>query len=78
MICSPARHLKSLTRSTIHIGGGMTDASGGLINIDNMPMMGGLGVAGNMTSGGIPSYMMGAGWHGPNGYYGMKLTFRTS
>lgn len=56
----------------------MTDASGHILNLDGMPGMGGQWVTGNMMMGGLPSYMMGPGWQGPNGNYGMEMTFTTN
>ncbi len=50
--------LKSATKYTIHLGGGMMDASGRPVNMDPGEMMGGQYAGGSMMGGGG---MMGGG-----------------
>jgi len=67
---------------TIHVGGGMSDASGMPIGMDNMMgAMGGMWLQSGMMGGmhaGAPMGSMGSGWTGTNGSYGMTFTFTTS
>ena len=79
----PASPLHSGTHYTIHIGGGMRDASGDPIDMsEHGPMMGGDWADGAMMTGGGTMNgqhdEMGPGWQGPNGVYGMTFTFTTS
>lgn len=77
LTCTPAIPLQGHTRYTLHMGGGMLDANGHMIDLDDMPMMGGQWVMPGMF-GSMPSYMMGPGWQGANGSYGMMLSFTTA
>jgi len=77
LICTPTSRLRSGTRYTIHLGGGMVDANGHVIDWDDMPMMGGQWLWSGMMSGGLPSYMMGPGWQAANGSYGAVFSFTT-
>lgn len=74
--------LASGSAYTIHVGGGMTDAGGNPIDMGDMVnMMGGMWLQQGMMGGmhaGQPTNMMGAGWMGSNGSYGMIFTFTTS
>jgi len=67
---------------TLHVGGGMRDAIGAPITMDNMMgQMGGQWLTSGMMGGmhaGQPMNMMGAGWMGTNGNYGMIFPFTTS
>jgi len=79
---TPAAPLKSGTRYALHLGGGMLDANGNLLNYDHCTsqhagqwatrsMMGGSMMGGMGT-------MMGTGWRHANGSYGMVFTFTTT
>ena len=79
---TPTMALQAHTTYTLHMGGGMLDASGTPVDyqscVDRMggawatpAMMGGGGMMGG-------SSMMGPGWEGPNGMYGMTFTFTTA
>ena len=76
--------LKAGTRYTIHLGGGMMDAEGHHVDMDeNGTHMGGEWATGSMMGGGMSGGMsggehnhMGQGWEHPdNGSYGMIFTF---
>ncbi len=79
---TPAAALESLTKYTIHLGGGMMDASGRPVDMDPGRMMGGQYAGGSMMGGGGMmgggSGMMGPGWQGANGMYGMVFSFTTA
>jgi len=67
---------------TIHVGGGMRDAGGNPIDMgDMMNMLGGTWLQSGMMGGmhaGQSMGMMGSGWMGSNGSYGMMFTFTTA
>lgn len=78
---TPAAPLRSGTRYTLHLGGGMLDADGDLLDYDHcarehggqwatQSMMGGSMMGGTWN-------MMGDGWQHPNGTYGMVFVFTT-
>src|SRR5262249_45945159 len=69
LVCTPNATLKPHTRHTIHVGGGMTDADGRILDVGEMRRMGGYPLTSMMT-GGLPSSMTGPGGEGPNGSYG--------
>ena len=80
---TPAMSLKPATGYTIHLGGGMVDSAGAPVDFQSCvnqfggqwatpQMMGGGGMM-----GGADSTMMGPGWQGPNGTYGMTFAFTT-
>lgn len=79
----PSSPLKSTTQYTLHIGGGMEDANGNVIDMTQYgSMMGGQWARGSMMSGGGMmnggGNEMGPGWLGTNGMYGMVFAFTTS
>lgn len=80
LTCTPTSALAAGTQFTIHVGGGMTDAQGHLMDMDPWTGMGGQWATGGMMGGthdGRPIGMMGPGWmHGSD--YGMLFTFTTS
>jgi len=80
LTCTPINPLAAGTQYTIHVGGGMTDAQGHMMDMDNWTTMGGQWATGGMMGGthaGQPIGMMGSGWmHGS--YYGMLFTFTTT
>jgi len=74
--------LKSRTKYNIHLGGGMSDANGKPVNMNPGGMMGGQYATGSMMTGGgmmqgSPG-MMGSGWQGAGGTYGMVFRFTTA
>jgi len=67
--------LKPRTRYTLHIGGGMMDADDHPVDLGLMgPQMGGQWAMGASHHG----PMMGNGWRGSNGSYGMSFSFTTA
>jgi len=82
LTCTPAAPLQSRSSYTIHMGGGITDASGHPPGFDAYgPVMGGRWVMGgmmNVTHGGMGWGMIGTQWRHANGSYGMVFTFTTA
>lgn len=79
--CQPASPLKSQTRYTIHMGDSMMDSDDRPVGMDPGLTMGGQWLMPGMMGGmhaGMPMGMMGQGWLGPNGSYGMTFTFTTA
>lgn len=87
---TPAMPLDSATTYALHMGGGMHDSTGGSVDYQQCAsqydgqwvtatMMGGGMIGGGMMGGGMmgDSTMMGPGWSGGNGTYGMVFTFTT-
>lgn len=76
LTCRPGQPLAAGTRYTIHVGGGMMDASGLSVGMDRYGMgMGGQWATGGMMGG--QTGMMGTGWMHANGSYGMVFEFTT-
>jgi hypothetical protein len=80
---TPMAPLVHGTMYSLHVGGGMRDADGQIIDMSQYgPMMGGDWADGGMMTGGgmmNPSHdEMGPGWQGTNGMYGMVFSFTTS
>lgn len=85
---TPDEALKPATTYTIHLGGGMMDASGQHVNFEHHGMeMGGQWATEDMMTGGMggtggmmggQGHHMGDGWQGPNGSYGMVFSFTTA
>jgi Big-like domain-containing protein len=80
---TPMTPLAHGTMYTLHMGGGMKDATGQTIDMSQYgPMMGGdWADGGMMTGGGMMNTNhdeMGPGWQGTNGMYGMIFSFTTS
>ena len=78
---APDAPLKSHTRYTLHLGGGMKDGSGQPIDYSRcLSQYGGQWATGGMMGGGMmgDQNMMGRGWQGANGTYGMVFTFTTA
>lgn len=79
---TPTQPLDPSTLYTIHVGGGMTDADGGIINLDlNGPALGGTWVTLEMVMG-MTAMGMGPSHSGPewlylNGMYGLAFAFTT-
>lgn len=82
LTCTPQAPLKARTRYTVHLGGGMMDASGRGVDMTRwgMPMGGQWAQSGMMgaTHAGRPWSGMGPGWMAANGSYGMGFTFTTA
>ena len=80
LICAPASPLAAGTQYTIHVGAGMTDAQGDMMDMDKWTTMGGLWATSGMMGGthaGQPVGMMGPGWmYGTHS--GMLFTFTTA
>lgn len=79
---TPAAPLQPGTQYTIHLGGGMRDATGALLNYDHCAgQHGGRWLGRSMMGGsmmGGRSSMMGSGWRHANGTYGMVFVFTTA
>jgi hypothetical protein len=79
--CTPTSPLAARTMYTIHLGGGMTSASGVAVDCTPGLGMGGQWVMGGMMTGnhgGMAWGMMGNGWRNANGSYGMMFSFTTA
>jgi hypothetical protein len=79
--CMPNAPLAPQTQYAIHIGCGMMDQAGAVVDLNHEgPGMGGQWLTSGMMGGmhgGQPIGMMGPGWtHG--GYFGMEFSFTTS
>jgi hypothetical protein len=81
LTCTPGSPLASGTQYTIHVGAGMTDDHGDMMDLDNWTGMGGQWATGGMMGGGMhagqPVGMMGQGWT-QGTHYGMLFTFTTA
>ena len=81
---TPALRLESGMSYTMHIGGGMMDAEGHVIDLEHGPGMGGAWVTQQMMDqqtmqgGMMMNDMTGPGWQHANGTYGMVFTFTTA
>lgn len=79
---TPAAPLKPATQYTIHLGGGMLDANGSMLNYDHCTSQhGGQWATQSMMGGsmmGGTTGMMGTGWRHANGTYGMVFPFATA
>lgn len=75
----PVSPLKPGTRHTIHVGGGLRDASGNPLGLDqHCQQLGGQWATGQMMgTGTMNGGMMGSGWQHANGTHGMVFTFTT-
>ena len=79
----PEEQLKPQTLYTIHVGGGIQDATGGTCNFDGAgQQFGGRWATEGMMTGGMMGgagrNMTGPGWQHPNGFYGMLFSFTTA
>ena len=78
---TPDEPLKPQTQYAVHIGGGLMDATGQLLNCQRGEQFGGQWVGGGMMGGmgSMSGGMMGQGWRHPdNDTYGMTFTFTTA
>ncbi len=82
LTCSPTGPLDARTTYVLHLGGGMMTAAGQRIDYGpHGPGMGGQWLAGGMVGQGHGGHgwgMMGPGWRGANGGYGMEFPFTTA
>lgn len=83
LTCTPATPLESGSAYTLHLGGGMMDASHQRLNMERNGMdLGGQVVTSAMMGGthaGAPTGMMGSGWqHMGDGHLGIAFTFTTA
>ena len=81
LTCTPQAPLMPRTAYTLHVGGGMRDATGRSVDMGQYGgAMGGQSVLGGMmgpSHAGGPWGMMGGNWQGANGSYGMAFPFTT-
>lgn len=73
---APDTPLRSHTTYVIHMGGGMQGASGMPMDYAPCAALGGRSVVGAMMGG--ATGMMGPGWKGADGGYGMMFTYTTA
>lgn len=81
LTCMPTDSLASGTHYTIHLGAGMRDAQGDMMDMGAWPSMGGQWATSGMMGGmhdGQPTGMMGGGWRDDSGHYGMTFGFTTN
>lgn len=72
----PESPLRSRTTYVIHMGGGMQGGNGMPLNYAPCAALGGRSATGGMMGG--ATGMMGSGWQGADGGYGMIFTFTTA
>lgn len=81
LTCTPQAALMPRSAYTLHVGGGMRDATGRSVDMGQYGVaMGGQWVMGGMmgpSHAGGPWGMMGGNWQGANGSYGMAFPFTT-
>lgn len=80
LTCSPSSPLAGGTQYTIHVGAGMTDSQGHMMDLAEWTTMGGQWLTSGMMGGthaGEPTGMMGAGWK-HDSHYGMLFAFTTA
>lgn len=77
---TPGEPLKPATTYVIHIGGGMMDDHGNVVDLEEHGLaMGGQWATESMMGGGHAGQHMGDGWRHPvNGSYGMVFVFTTA
>ena len=82
LVCNPGSPLQPGTQYVAHVGGGLMDATGQVVDMNMYgPGFGGQWVQGGMMGpghGGNGWGMMGGGWRHSNGAYGMAFTFTTA
>ena len=80
LTCTPSSPLAAGTQYAIHVGVGITDSQGHMMDMADWTTMGGQWATSGMMGGthaGQPMGMMGAGWkHGS--HYGMLFAFTTA
>lgn len=78
--CVPGTPMDPQTQYALHLGGGMKGGNGAMATMGQATQMGGQSVTTGMGNGmhaGQSMSMMGSGWMGSNGSYGMMFSFRT-
>jgi hypothetical protein len=82
LVCTPSSPLQPGTQYSVHVGGGMVDANGQVIDMGVYgPGFGGQWIQGGMMGtghAGMAWGMMGGNWRHSNGAYGMAFTFTTA
>jgi hypothetical protein len=81
LTCMPTDSLTGGTHYTIHIGAGMSDAQGDMMDVSGWSTRGGQWATSGMIGGmhgGQPVGMMGSGWMDGSGHYGMTFGFTTN
>jgi hypothetical protein len=82
LVCTPSSPLQPGTQYRVHVGGGMVDVNGQLIDMNMYgPGFGGQWIQGGMMGAGHAGTawgMVGGGWRQSNGAYGMAFTFTTA
>ena len=73
---TPSAPLTAGTSYYMHLGGGMTDAHGPVIDYSQCPGLGGQSATGGMMGGMMSE--MGAGWMGTDSNYGWVFHFTTA
>jgi len=79
LTCTPTTPLQSGTHYTLHLGAGMMSSAGSSVDMAPGLAMGGAWMQGSTMGGmhaGQPTSMMGSGWRGQNGSYGMLFSFQ--
>lgn len=78
----PDEQWSAATTYTVHLGGGMRDAGGHMVDFESHgTSMGGMWADGGMMGGGMMGGdhpHMGGGWEHANGSYGMTFAFTTA
>ena len=80
LTCTPTSPLAGGRQYTIHVGAGMTDTQGRMMDMQDWTTMGGQWAMSGMMGGthaGQPMGMMGPGWK-DGAHYGMLFSFTTS
>lgn len=80
LTCTPNAPLAAGTTYLLHCGGGMQDSNGFTVGMMTGPNAGTTVTSGMMPGGmhaGQPMGMMGSGWQGPGGTFGMMFSFAT-
>lgn len=79
LTCTPRAALRPGTRYAVHVGAGMMGTNGLPLDLNQMPMGGQWAFPSMMGNhGGMSWNMMGSGWQGSNGSYGMVFSFTTA
>ncbi|HEX9563956.1 MAG TPA: Ig-like domain-containing protein [Gemmatimonadaceae bacterium] len=75
---TPSQALRSGTVYALHLAGNMRSSGGQMVNHAMCEGLGGQRVTAGMMGGGQRPGMMGPGWQGSDGAYGMVFTFTTA
>jgi hypothetical protein len=81
LTCTPDNPLAGNAPYTIHMGAGMMDQDGAVVNMASWTTMGGQWATSGMMGGmhgGMPVGSMGIGWKDGMGHYGMLFPFTTN